>query len=233
MMKNCSFSIVVALFGAGVMAQSLDPMVPINPDMADAKTLASDLRSARERWGLRRFVLTGPHAVNTQFNRTGVEEYRRLGERIAEIRGHLSGTDIEIGWWLAPTFRQGRSISQLASLIEQETAKFRTSLIPFYGIHQVYRMLSAWKSRGQSYDTVVLTCKGHLEWFCPINPCHKIAAFRFGYHTEGSSVEYRLYLDSRISKHRGFRIIEVDTSYILDMRISRTNPLASRNKSGS
>ena len=82
-------------------------MVPINPDMADAKTLADDLRTARERWGFRRFVLTGPHAVHTQFNKTTGETYRRLGERIAEIRGHLAGTDIELGWWLAPTLRQG------------------------------------------------------------------------------------------------------------------------------
>ena len=91
-------------------AQPLNPMVPINPDMADAKTLAGDLRSARERWGLRRFVLTGPHMVNTQFNRTGVEEYRKLGERIAEVRAHLAGTDIELGWWLAPTLRQGKDV---------------------------------------------------------------------------------------------------------------------------
>ena len=91
----------------GARAAPLDPMVPVNPDMADAKTLAADLRAARERWGLRRFVLTGPHAVNTQFNRTTEETYRRLGERIAEIRGHLTGTDIELGWWLAPTLRQG------------------------------------------------------------------------------------------------------------------------------
>ena len=85
----------------------LDPMVPINPEMTDAKTLASDIRSAYERWGLRRFVLTGPHAVNTQFNKTTVDTYRKLGERIAEIRGYLAGTDIELGWWLAPTLRQG------------------------------------------------------------------------------------------------------------------------------
>ena len=91
-------------------AQPLDPMVPINPDMADAKTLAADLRMARERWGLRRFILTGPHAVNTQFNKTGVDEYRRLGERIAEVRGHLAGTDVELGWWLEPTLRQGRDV---------------------------------------------------------------------------------------------------------------------------
>ena len=89
----------------------LDPMVPINPDMSNAKTLAADLRSARERWGLRRFVLVGPHPVNTQFNRTNEESYRRLGERIAEIRGHLAGTDIELGWWLAPTLRQGFGVS--------------------------------------------------------------------------------------------------------------------------
>ena len=86
-----------------VAAQPLDPMVPINPDMADAKTLADDLRTARERWGLRRFILTGPHAVHTQFNKTTVETYRRLGERIAEIRGHLAGTDIELGWCMSPT----------------------------------------------------------------------------------------------------------------------------------
>lgn len=92
------------------MAQPLDPMVPLNPEMADAKTLAEDLRLARERWGLRRFVLTGPHAVNTQFNRTGVDEYRKLGERLAEVRSNLAGTDIEIGWWLAPTLRQGRDV---------------------------------------------------------------------------------------------------------------------------
>ena len=109
-MRKYPFAIFVALLCAVAGARPLDPMVPINPEMSDAKTLADDLRSARERWGLRRFVLTGPHAVNTQFNRMGVEEYRRLGERLAEVRGHLAGTDIEIGWWLAPTLRQGKSV---------------------------------------------------------------------------------------------------------------------------
>lgn len=99
--------LLCAAFAMDAVAQPLDPMVPVNPDMADAKTLAADLRMARERCGLRRFVLTGPHAVNTQFNRTTEETYRRLGERIAEVRGHLTGTDIELGWWLAPTLRQG------------------------------------------------------------------------------------------------------------------------------
>lgn len=102
--------LLCAVFAPGAVAHPLDPMVPVNPDMADAKTLAADLRVARERWGLRRFVLTGPHAVNTQFNRTTEETYRRLGERIAEVRGHLTGTDIELGWWLAPTLRQGSGV---------------------------------------------------------------------------------------------------------------------------
>ena len=106
--RLCAATPLLALCVAAFAGEPLDPMVPINPDMADAKTLAADLRSARERWGLRRFVLTGPHAVNTQFNRTDVEAYHRLGERIAEVRGHLFGTDIELGWWLEPTLRQGR-----------------------------------------------------------------------------------------------------------------------------
>ena len=100
-------NLLLALCVAASASVPLDPMVPINPDMADVKTLAADLRSARERWGLRRFILVGPHAVNTQFNRTNEESYRRLGERIAEVRGNLAGTDIELGWWLAPTLRQG------------------------------------------------------------------------------------------------------------------------------
>ena len=112
---KCSFgvfaSFVVCVVAFCALARPLDPMVPINPDMADAKTLAADLRMARERWGLRRFILTGPHAVNTQFNKTTIETYRYLGERIAEIRGHLSGTDIELGWWLEPTLRQGFGVS--------------------------------------------------------------------------------------------------------------------------
>ena len=111
MTRKYPFAIFAALLCAVAGARPLDPMVPINPEMSDAKTLADDLRSARERWGLRRFVLTGPNAVNTQFNRMGVEEYRRLGERLAEVRGHLAGTDIEIGWWLAPTLRQGRDVT--------------------------------------------------------------------------------------------------------------------------
>ena len=100
-------NLLLALCVAASASVPLDPMVPINPDMADVKTLAADLRLARERWGLRRFILVGPHAVNTQFNRTNEESYRRLGERIAEMRGYLAGTDIELGWWLAPTLRQG------------------------------------------------------------------------------------------------------------------------------
>ena len=100
--------LVLALCVAASASGALDPMVPVNPDMTDAKTLAEELRSARERWGFRRFVLTGPHAANTQFNMADAEAYRRLGERIAEVRGNLAGTDVEIGWWLAPTLRQGR-----------------------------------------------------------------------------------------------------------------------------
>ena len=107
-MRTCHLlASACAMLVLAVAAQPLDPMVPVNPDMADAKTLAADLRAAQERWGLRRFILTGPHAVNTQFNRTDVETYRQLGERIAEIRDCLAGTDIELGWWLAPTLRQG------------------------------------------------------------------------------------------------------------------------------
>ena len=107
---KCLLAFLLVAVSIRDLAQPLDPMVPINPEMADAKTLAADLRSARERWGLRRFVLTGPHAVNTQFNRMGVDEYRKLGEKIADVHANLAGTDIEIGWWLAPTLRQGRDV---------------------------------------------------------------------------------------------------------------------------
>lgn len=84
---------------------ALDPIVPIKPDMADAKTLAEDLCSAHGRWGLRRFVLTGPQGLVPESDIAG--KFRRMGERIAEVRSYLSGTDIELGWWFAPTLRQG------------------------------------------------------------------------------------------------------------------------------
>ena len=87
MKRQCGVFASLVIFAAAfcAAAQPLDPMVPINPDMADAKTLAADLRMARERWGLRRFILTGPHAVNTQVNKTGVDEYQIMRVLIGEL----------------------------------------------------------------------------------------------------------------------------------------------------
>lgn len=98
----------LCLGGEARIPAPIDAMVPISPAHLDAQTLADDLRSARTRWGLRRFVITNSGAENMKtFDASCAEASRRRGEYIADLRRRLEGTDIELGWWFCPTLRQG------------------------------------------------------------------------------------------------------------------------------
>lgn len=99
---------VAFILGQSCGAAPIDAMVPISPAHIDAETLAKDLRMAREKWGLRRFVITNSGAENIKtFDDTCTEPSRLRGEYISDLRKRLAGTDIELGWWFCPTLRQG------------------------------------------------------------------------------------------------------------------------------
>ena len=88
--------------------QPIDAMVPISPANVNAAVLVKDLRMAREKWGLRRFIITNDGVENiSTFDVSCVASCRRRGEEISDLRRRLAGTDIELGWWFSTTLRQG------------------------------------------------------------------------------------------------------------------------------
>ena len=83
----------------------IGPFVPYKFRMGGAATAAEDLRNISKRTGLRRFLLTGPGFDEVMYAPFADDLYAKMGAEMAEVKRLLSDTDIELGWWCAPSIR--------------------------------------------------------------------------------------------------------------------------------
>src|SRR5690606_29030194 len=84
---------------------SIDPIIPFKfyPDLENE--MLADIIDLRNRYGFRRFLLTGP---SKEFRYTGFPQkqvFRDLGELILRVKKRLASYDIKIGWWCVTTIR--------------------------------------------------------------------------------------------------------------------------------
>ena len=90
----------------------LHPIVPFQffPDRHEAMLEA--MRELNSRFGIHRFLLTGP---GLGVRLTGFPEpavYQQIGELVLRVKDALSPLGVEVGWWCSPTLKSGRSSFQ-------------------------------------------------------------------------------------------------------------------------
>ena len=100
--------VVFALAASSVAASALEPFVPfmyVRGEKAESARTAAEMRSIRERTGLKRFLVCGPGFNEVMYAPPTADAYERVGVRIAEVKEILKDTDIEVGWWCCPSIR--------------------------------------------------------------------------------------------------------------------------------
>jgi len=103
---NRSRTIVVALiFGVTSVASAFESMVPYRWVKGKPDVMAADLRQIRAEAGLRKFFVAGPGFNEVMYAPFSDDVYPSIGRDIAAVKKLLADTDIEVGWWCAPSIR--------------------------------------------------------------------------------------------------------------------------------
>ena len=92
----------------------LEPIVPAGgPKSTTDVPKADELRDIRARTGFRRFFVTGPGKIRVINNAFPADLPVTLGREIRALKEELADTDIEIGWWCAPSIRYASGFSPI------------------------------------------------------------------------------------------------------------------------
>ena len=86
-------------------AGTFDPFVPVCYRPVGLEPTIRTLRQVRATTGLRRFFLTGPGFNDVMFRPFPDDLYAGIGRDVEAVQKALADTDVEIGWWCAPSIR--------------------------------------------------------------------------------------------------------------------------------
>lgn len=85
----------------------VDSFLPFSfTDMKGSVTV-KDFRIMHKKYGINRFIITGPSKTFRVIGYPGLEEYKKIAERINFFREKLSDTNIKFSWWVFLTLKQG------------------------------------------------------------------------------------------------------------------------------
>ena len=84
-------------------------------------------------------------------------------------------------------------------------------------------MRSLGQGGGKGYHRVFLSHETHLERLSPVNLCHEIAALGFCHHLQTGPREAGVDLYTGESKAGTHRVVEADTSDVLDVLVCGVN----------
>lgn len=85
----------------------IDPIIPFEFFPNLEKEMLADIIALKDRYGFRRFLITGPTKESRYTGFPEKQVFRDLGEQILGLKKQLAGHDIEIGWWCVTTIRIG------------------------------------------------------------------------------------------------------------------------------
>ncbi len=100
----------------------IQPIVPITPHTFDIDKNASVLLRLKQNYGLRRFLLVAPELGVRLTGFPDRKVYREFGEFLLGVKNSLADTDIQVGWWCAPSFQSGRSKFQNITGLDGKTS---------------------------------------------------------------------------------------------------------------
>lgn len=86
----------------------LDPLIPFQYYPELESEMLGYLRTLREKYGFRRFLLTGPSKEYRYLGFPDKQVFADLGKQIRFVKDALSSLDVEIGWWCVTTIRIGK-----------------------------------------------------------------------------------------------------------------------------
>lgn len=84
----------------------INPFLPFSFNERHGLT-AGDLRTMHNKYGINRFLITGPAKAFRVIGYPGIEEYRKIADRINLFKSQLSDTGIKFSWWMFLTLKQG------------------------------------------------------------------------------------------------------------------------------
>ncbi|HTN68519.1 MAG TPA: hypothetical protein VLZ33_03550 [Dysgonamonadaceae bacterium] len=85
----------------------IDPIIPFNFFMNRKEKMLSQMLELKQRFGLRRFLLTDPMEYVRLTGYPSSQVYQNIGEKVLYVKDQLASHDIEVGWWCAPSLRSG------------------------------------------------------------------------------------------------------------------------------
>jgi hypothetical protein len=85
----------------------IDPIIPLNFFMNRKEEMLSQMLEMKQRFGLRRFLLTDPMEYVRLTGYPSSQVYQNIGEKVLYVKNQLASHDIEVGWWCAPSLRSG------------------------------------------------------------------------------------------------------------------------------
>ena len=83
----------------------VNPFLPFS--FTKRSVTANDLRTMHRKYGINRFIITGPSKSLRIVGYPGIEEYRKVAERLNCFKQQLADTDIKFSWWVFLTLKQG------------------------------------------------------------------------------------------------------------------------------
>ena len=96
----------------------IDPIVPFRFYANRKEEMLAQMLEMRQRYGLRRFLLTAPMDEVRLTGFPTPQVYREIGELVLEVKTKLAPHDIEVGWWCAPSLRSGKGPFQYITDID-------------------------------------------------------------------------------------------------------------------
>lgn len=87
--------------------RTIDPVIPLRFYPEEEERIFSQMIEMKEKYGLRKFLLTGPMDEIKLKGYPSNEVYQDLGKQVLYVKEKLKDHGIEIGWWCAPSLRSG------------------------------------------------------------------------------------------------------------------------------
>ena len=89
--------------------EAIDPIIPFRFYANRSQIMLSQMIDMRERFGLRRFLLTAPMDEVRLTGFPAPHVFQEIGDLVLFVKNKLAPYDIEVGWWCAPSLRAGKS----------------------------------------------------------------------------------------------------------------------------
>ena len=107
-MKGMFALVFASLLAAGAELQTIMPYSLLYGGEGGEAKLVERLKAVKARSGIRRFVLSAPSHVVRVTGYARIEEYERIGAKLARVNAALAADGIEAGYLAMPTLKCGK-----------------------------------------------------------------------------------------------------------------------------